>query len=108
VFRLKHRIARLENLVKRLLANGPAPSPRALKTQQDVIQLLQDQVHAVEADPLSGPVQKAQAIGVLAGIARKAIEANDTTARLEILDAILRQRRVQSKLERQTSPYAEE
>lgn len=38
-------------------------------------------------------VQKARAIGYLAGIARKAIETGTLAARLEMLEAVLRQRK---------------
>jgi hypothetical protein len=42
-------------------------------------------------------VQKARAIGYLAGLARKAIETGTLADRLEMLDTILRQRKEGAK-----------
>ena len=87
----KQRIRRLENLVEQLDV-GKKPQPRRLQTAQDVIDLIQEQVEALRAERWAGTVQKARAIGYLAGIARKAIETGTLAARLEILEAVLRQR----------------
>jgi hypothetical protein len=93
---LKRRIRRLETLVERSDAceNGTdGPVLWRLQTAQDVIDLLEEQVEALRAHRWAGAVQKARAIGYLAGIARKAIEASAITERMEILEAILKQRR---------------
>jgi hypothetical protein len=93
---LKQRIRRLETLVARSdsCANGSEGPPlRRLQTAQDVIDLLQEQVEVLRAHRGAGAVQKARAIGYLAGIARKAIEASTIAERMEILEAILKQRR---------------
>jgi hypothetical protein len=87
----KQRIRRLENLVEQLDA-VQKPPPRRLQTAQDVIDLIQEQVEALRAERWAGAVQKARAIGYLAGIARRAIEMGNLAARLEILEAVLRQR----------------
>jgi hypothetical protein len=70
----------------------PLP-PRRLQTAQDVIDLLQEQVEAVRHEARAGTIEKARALGYLAGIARKAIEAGNLAARLELLEAVLRQRK---------------
>jgi hypothetical protein len=82
----------LEALVNRL--EGPeTPPPRRLQTAKDVIDLLQEQVETLRAERWAGAVQKARAIGYLAGLARKAIETCTLADRLEALDTILRQRK---------------
>ena len=88
----KQRIRRLEALVERL-DTAEKPPPRRLQTAQDVIDLLQEQVEALRAERWAGAVQKARAIGYLAGIARKAIETGTLAARLAMLEAVLRQRK---------------
>jgi len=58
-----------------------------------VIDLLQEQVEALRGQPSADPVQKARAIGYLAGLARKAIETGTLAERLELLDLVLRHRK---------------
>ena len=84
---IKTQICRMEAVVHRLAAvlRGSTPPPRRLQTAQDVIDLLQEQVAAVRSDTWAGTVEKARAIGYLAGIARKAIETGQLAARLELL-----------------------
>ena len=89
---LKRRVRRLESLVKQSDA-VERPPPRRLQTAQDVIDLLHEQVERLRAERWAGAVQKARAIGYLAGIARKAIETGTLAARLEVLEAVLRQRK---------------
>jgi hypothetical protein len=71
---------------------SPPPTGLRLRTAADVLALLEEQVGAVRADPDAGPLEKARAAGYLAGIALKAIEAGNLEARLEALEAVLRQR----------------
>jgi hypothetical protein len=89
---LKHRVRRLESLVNRL-DGAERPPPLRLQTAQDIVDLLQEQVEWLRADRWASAVQKARAIGYLAGVARKAIETGALAARLEVLDTILRQRK---------------
>jgi hypothetical protein len=87
---IKSRLRRMEALLNRLavvMRALPAPPPRQLQTAQDVIDLLQDQVEALRAETWVGPVEKARALGYLAGVARKAIETGDLVVRLEKLEA---------------------
>ena len=69
------------------------PAPFRLKTAHDVLVLLGEQVQAVRDEPAAGTLEKARCIGYLAGVALKAIEAGDLTARLEAVEAVLKARR---------------
>jgi hypothetical protein len=75
----------------------PLPLPFRLKTATDVVQLLQEQVEAVRVESEAGTLEKARTIGYLAGIALKAIEAGNLAARLEMLEAVLKQRKGDGK-----------
>jgi hypothetical protein len=75
----------------------PLPLPFRLKTAADVVQLLQEQVEAVRVEKEAGTLEKARTIGYLAGVALKAIEAGNLAARLEMLEAVLKQRNGESK-----------
>jgi hypothetical protein len=66
--------------------------PFRLQSAQDVIDLLQEQVAAVRADRDAGTLEKARAIGFLASVALRAIEAGTLAARLEALEMALKTR----------------
>lgn len=89
------RLRRLEVFLNRLAAarRGAIPPPRRLQTIGDAIDLLQEQVEAIRRESWATTVEKARAIGYLAGIACKAIETGNLAARLEMLEAVLRQRK---------------
>jgi hypothetical protein len=70
----------------------PLPSEFRLRTAQDVIDLLSDQIEAVRDEKTVGTLERARTIGFLAGIALKAIEAGNMAARLEALEAVLKAR----------------
>ena len=69
------------------------PIPFRLKTAADVLALLEEQVGAVRGDDSLTTVERARTVGYLAGITLKAIEAGDLAARLEAVEAVLKQRR---------------
>jgi len=69
------------------------PLPFRLKKAADVLALLEEQVGAVRGDDTLTTVERARAVGYLAGIALRAIEAGDLAARLEAVEAVLKQRR---------------
>jgi hypothetical protein len=75
----------------------PVPLSFRLKTAADVLQLLEEQVEAVRAEASAGALEKARAIGYLAGIAMRAIEAGNLAARIEMLEAVLKQRNGEDK-----------
>src|SRR5436305_11514952 len=62
-----------------------------LKTAADVLALLEEQVSAVRSDQAAGTLEKARTIGYLMGISLKAIEAGNLAARIEALEAVLKQ-----------------
>jgi hypothetical protein len=92
---LQYRIGRMETLLQRLAAligGRPAPTPRRLQTAQDVIDLLEEQIEALRAAPGLGAVERARAIGYLAGLGRQAIETGTLAARVEALEAARKRR----------------
>jgi hypothetical protein len=91
---MNSRIRHMEAFLNRLsAARGRAtPPPRRLQTIGDVIDLLQEQVEAVRAESCAGTLEKARAIGYLAGLACKAIETGNLAARIEMLEAVLKRR----------------
>src|ERR1700722_2741456 len=92
---MHYRLRRIETLLDRLVTarrQAAAPRPRRLQTAQDVIDLLQEQVETLRADTQIGSVQKARALGHLADLSRKAIEARDLAAGIEMLEAVLKAR----------------
>ena len=68
------------------------PLPFRLQTAADVLDLLAEQVQAVRTEKDAGTLEKARAVGYLAAICLRAIEAGDLAARLEAVEAILKQR----------------
>jgi hypothetical protein len=90
---IKQRIRRIESFLNQCDPAQAKPPPRRLQTVQDVIDLVQEQVEAVRAAPWTGPIDKARAIAYLAGVARKTIEAGILAARVEMLEAVLTQRK---------------
>ncbi len=64
-----------------------------LKTAQDVLVLIEEQVNAVREEPEAGTLEKARAIGYLAGIALKAVKVADLSGRVEALEQVLRRRK---------------
>jgi hypothetical protein len=98
---ITHQLRRLELLVTHLAAvlrRAPTPGPRKLQTAQDVIDLLEEQVEALRAEAGTRPVDKARAIGYVAGIALKAIETGALAARLDQLEASLQLPRPKPRL----------
>src|SRR4051812_11138013 len=71
----------------------PVPLPFRLQTAADVLELLEEQVKAVRADKEAGTLEKARTIGYLAGMTLKAIDAGNLAARIEMLEAVLKQRK---------------
>jgi hypothetical protein len=63
-----------------------------LRTATDILDLLEQLTAAVRADPWAGAAEKARAVGYLAGIALKAIEVGNLANRIELLEAVLKQR----------------
>ena len=75
----------------------PIPLPFRLQTAADVLDLLEEQVEAVRGEQEAGTLEKARVVAYLAGIALKAIEAGNLAARIEGLEAVLKQRNGEGK-----------
>ena len=69
------------------------PSTFRLKTARDVLALIEEQVNAVREEVAAGTLEKARAVGYLAGIALKAVEVADLSGRVEALEQVLRRRK---------------
>jgi hypothetical protein len=94
---IKQRLRRIESILRYGPSAQRTPPSRRLQTVQDVIDLLHEQVDAVRATPWADPIAKARAIGYLAGVARKAIDAGILATRIEILETVLRTRKEQTR-----------
>lgn len=70
----------------------PLPMPFRIKTAADVLDLIGEQIGAVQTEPEADTLEKARCIGYLASVALKAIEAGNIAARIETLETILSQR----------------
>jgi hypothetical protein len=76
-----------------LLPATANPNPPArLRTPADILNLLEQMTATVQSDPFTSTANKARAVGHLAAVALKAIEANNLTARVELLEAVLKKR----------------
>lgn len=95
---LKKRIQRMEAVAKRCVRADTSCLTAASKIRKpkDLLNLLDEQIDAIRATPWAGPMQKAQAIGVLAGIARKVLDDHTISARIEMLEAVLKARSQQT------------
>ena len=89
---IKQRLRRIESFLK-ICDPQVRTQPRPLKTAQDVLDLLEEQVGAVRAAPWADPIDKARAIASLAGVARRVMEASILAARIEMLETVLAQRK---------------
>jgi hypothetical protein len=66
-----------------------------VQTARDVLELLEEQLNLLRADLGLGTVERARAIGSLAGVALRAVETADLEARLAALESVLKARRSQ-------------
>lgn len=71
------------------------PLPFRMKTAQDILALIAEQVQAVRevSKEEAGTLEKARCIGYLAGIALKAVEVADVAGRLEAMEQVLKARK---------------
>ncbi len=67
--------------------------PAALDSPADVLALLEEQVNAVRADPTADPTERARTLGMLAGLALRAMDSRDVQARLEAVERVLKLRK---------------
>jgi hypothetical protein len=94
--KLQVRLGNLRNAIvcrQRVVPlQGAQEAPPSLRTAADVLELLEEMTAAVWADRFSRPVEKARAVGYLAGVALKAIESRNLAARVEMLETVLKLR----------------
>jgi hypothetical protein len=69
------------------------PLPFRLKTAYDVLALIEEQVNAVREEPEAGTLEKARAVGYLAGIALRAVEVADLSGRVEAMERVIKSRK---------------
>lgn len=69
------------------------PSPVRIQTARDVLELLGEQLNALRADPSLRTVERARALGGLAGVTLRAIETANLEARLAALETALNLRK---------------
>jgi hypothetical protein len=67
------------------------PSEFRLRTAEDLVELVQEQIDAVRHDPAARAIEKARCIALLIGVALRTLEQRDLTSRLEAIEAILNQ-----------------
>jgi hypothetical protein len=72
-------------------ASPDAPVP--LDSPADVLELLAQEIHDVRTNALVDPGERARTVGVLAGLALRAMESRDVAARLEAVERVLKLRR---------------
>jgi hypothetical protein len=87
-YRQLQRAGRAEKPPRPLL-----PSPLRLRTAQELLGLLEEQINAVRMDGALGTVERARCVGSLAGVALRAVETADLERRLIALEAVLNSRR---------------
>jgi hypothetical protein len=70
------------------------PTPFKLKTAQDILALLLEQIETVKNEPEAGTLEKARVVGYLAGITLKAVEVAGLESRIDKLEEIFNRRMV--------------
>jgi hypothetical protein len=65
------------------------PDPIRIQTAKDVLGLLAEQINLLRTDVGLGTVERARALGALAGVALRAVETADLEARLAALENVL-------------------
>ena len=69
------------------------PAEFRLRTAQDVLELLAEQVEAVRLDEAIATTERARTVGYLCGIALRAVDAADMAERVEAIERALKQRK---------------
>src|SRR3954468_21974258 len=87
-------VRRVQTLEQRMVAMRTVlATPAALDSPADVLALLEEQVNQVRADPLADPTERARTLGMLAGLALRAMDSRDLAARLEAVERVLKLRK---------------
>jgi hypothetical protein len=64
--------------------------PFKMKTAQDILSLLAEQVAAVRSEPEASTLEKARCIGYLCGIGLKAVECTEIEGRITALENLIK------------------
>jgi hypothetical protein len=96
---LPKRVEKLEERARELVRVRaiPVPPPAPLDVPADVLALLAEQVNSVRADAEAEAMERARTLGMLAGLAIRAMEARDLDARLEAVERVLKLRAADQK-----------
>jgi hypothetical protein len=87
-------VRRVQTLEQRMVAMRTVMvAPTALDSPADVLALIEEQVNAVRADPTAEPTERARTLGMLTGLALRAMDSRDIAARLEAVERVLKLRR---------------
>jgi hypothetical protein len=87
-------VRRVQTLEQRSVAiRAAAVEPVPLDSPADVLELLNEQVNVLRADPLIDPVERARTLGLLGALALRAMDSRDLQARLEAVERVLKLRR---------------
>ena len=86
---LVKRVEHLEVRARRVARTVPVE----LNGPQDVLELLAEQVNELRADAGVDPADRARTVGLLAGLALRAMDARDLSDRLEAVERVLKLRR---------------
>jgi hypothetical protein len=87
-------VRRVQTLEQRMVAMRTVmATPTVLHSPADVLALIEEQVNAVRADPTTEPTERARTLGMLAGLALRAMDSRDIAARLEAVERVLKLRK---------------
>ena len=87
-------VRRVQSLEQRMVAMRTVlATPTVLSSPADVLALLEEQVNQVRADPMTDPTERARTLGMLAGLALRAMDSRDIAARLEAVERVLKLRK---------------
>ena len=87
-------VRRVQTLEQQMVARRAVlATPTVLNQPADVLALLEEQVNQVRADPLADPTERARTLGMLAGLALRAMDSRDVAARLEAVERVLKLRK---------------
>jgi hypothetical protein len=67
------------------------PASFRLRTAQDLVDIIEQQIAAVQGDPTARTLDKARCVASLISVALRALDQRDLTLRVEALEAILKQ-----------------
>ena len=79
------------------------PTEFRLSTAREILNVVAEQIAAVREDPDAGTLEKARTVGYLAGVALKAVEVADLSARVEAVERMFKMRKDAQTCREETS-----